>query len=156
MEDRRLAPVSKPIELEQLGRLEGAAWGGLLRTHARLTARMNRELVEACSMTLATYDVLRHVGLAEEGRIRPAELADRVMLTRGGLTPIVKRLQSDGLLRRDPDPQDGRGAWVQLTARGRNRLRTAHAHHVRSIREHFLALLDRDQLRALADAWQML
>lgn len=144
------------MKLTHLNPGEGAAWGGLLRTHAELTARMNRELVDACDITLATYDVLRHIALADNGRIRLAALADRVMLTRGGLTPVVQRLENEGLLERETDAHDRRGAWVQLTSTGRKQLARAHGRHVRSIREHFLDHLDHEQLETLADIWQAL
>ena len=54
-------------------------------------------------MLLALYE-------APEHKLRMHELASAIMVTRGGLTRLVARVEKAGLLRREPDPVDGRGA----------------------------------------------
>ena len=49
-------------------------------------------------MPLAWYDVLLQLAEAPDRRLRMAELADRVLLSRSGLTRLVDRLQADGLV----------------------------------------------------------
>lgn len=139
-----------------LGTELSPAWGGFLRTHARLVQQMTDDLEHAHGMTLNTYDVLRQLAVAPGERLRMSTLADRVMLTRPGLTGVVNRLQEAGLVSRSRVAADGRGLVAQLTPLGRRRLRAAHATHVASIRRLFGDRLDRDDLRALRRAWEKL
>jgi DNA-binding MarR family transcriptional regulator len=60
--------------------------------------------------------VLRNLG---ENGSRPSELAARASITRQAVTKIVDELERLDLVRRDPDPDDGRGVIVRYTDRGR-------------------------------------
>lgn len=144
------------IELGGLTVEEGAAWGGFLDAHAALTRAMNVELEADGGLSLRYYDVLRQLAQSEGGRLRMAELADRVKLTRAGLTGLVSRLEAEGLVRREPDPVDGRGCFAVISEAGERRLAAAHPVHLRSIRERFLGRLSRDEQRALATIWTKL
>jgi DNA-binding MarR family transcriptional regulator len=102
-------------------------------------------------MPLTHYDVLRQLALAPDERLRMADLAERVMLSRPGLTGVVKRLESQGLIERERAADDGRGLFAVLTAAGRNRLLAAHPTHVASIRRRFAKRYTADELRTLAE-----
>jgi DNA-binding MarR family transcriptional regulator len=128
---------------------EGRAWSALLRAHATLVAEMERELEQRHGVVLTTYDVLRQLALAG-GRLRMAELADRVMLSRPGLTGVVKRLEAGGLLERHPVEDDGRGLHAVLTPAGERVLAEVHGTHVASIRERFARQYTREELVELA------
>jgi DNA-binding MarR family transcriptional regulator len=60
--------------------------------------------------------VLRNLG--EDGS-RPGELAARARISRQAVTKIVDELEALDVVRRDPDPDDGRGVIVRYTDRGR-------------------------------------
>jgi DNA-binding MarR family transcriptional regulator len=111
---------------------------------------MGDELEAAHGMALTSYDVLRQLALATDSRLRMADLADRVVLSRPGLTGIVHRLHAEGLVARQPAPDDRRGSFAVLTDAGRRRLLSAHATHVTSITEHFAAHYTDQELDALA------
>ena len=49
------------------------------------------------------------------GPLTPSELADDLLLTSGGMTVRLNRLQAAGLVERQPNPRDGRGVLVHLT-----------------------------------------
>lgn len=49
----------------------------------------------------------------------PSELAEAQLVTAGGMTVRLNRLQNAGLVQRRPNPNDGRGVLVQLTAVGK-------------------------------------
>jgi DNA-binding MarR family transcriptional regulator len=51
----------------------------------------------------------------------PSKLNEWVGLSSGGITKTVDRLESDGMIVRSPDPNDGRGVLVTLTERGRRK-----------------------------------
>nr|WP_295379278.1 MarR family transcriptional regulator [Pseudoxanthomonas sp.] len=51
-------------------------------------------------------------------RLSPTELRQSVLLTSGAMTACLNRLQARGLIRREPDPGDGRSLFAVLTAKG--------------------------------------
>jgi len=142
--------------LTSLGPELGLAWGGLLRTHQQLVAVMNQELEHEHGLGLTSYDVLRQLALADGGRLRMRELAERVMLTRPGLTGVVDRLEDAGLVRRERAGDDGRGLYARITRAGTRRLRRAHETHDASIRRHFGDHLAPEDLAALRRVWAKL
>ena len=62
---------------------------------------------------------------AEPGGSQLSDLARRAGMSKQGMADIVREMQSLGLVRRAPDPDDGRGRLVVLTAKGRRRLAQA-------------------------------
>ena len=66
---------------------------------------------------LDVLSALRRVG--PPYRMSASELARSVLLSSGGMTLRVDRMEEDGLLRRHPDPSDRRGVLVELSPRGR-------------------------------------
>lgn len=52
------------------------------------------------------------------GPLTPSELAEDLLLTSGGMTVRLNRLQAAGLVERQPNPRDGRGVLVHLTSAG--------------------------------------
>lgn len=137
-----------------LSRTEGRAWGGFLRTYVELTRRLDAELREGHELPLTWYDALRQLAHSPDRRLRMTDLAERVLLTQSGLTRLVGRLESEGLVSRAPDPEDGRVTLACLTPEGYRRLAEAHPTHVTGIRRYFLAQLDEEQLEGLAEAWR--
>ncbi len=67
-------------------------------------------------VTPAQSALLRNLG--EDGS-RPSELAAHASVTRQAITKLVDELEQLDLVRRDPDPDDGRGVIVRYTDRGR-------------------------------------
>jgi DNA-binding MarR family transcriptional regulator len=110
---------------------------------------MSDELEADHQVPLTTYDLLRQLALAEDGRLRMAELAEQVMLSRPGLSGVVNRLEAAGLVRREAAAGDGRGLYAVITEEGLERLYVAHATHVASIRRHFADHFTDEELRTL-------
>jgi DNA-binding MarR family transcriptional regulator len=79
-----------------------------------------------------------------------AELADRVLLSRSGLTRLVDRLEAEGLVRREPSPDDARGLFTVLLPAGIDRLRKAVPGHLAAVQEQFLSRFSDEELRTLA------
>ena len=80
------------------------------------------------------------------------ELADRVLLSRSGLTRLVDRLEREGLVERAACPNDARGTHAVLTDAGLVRLRQAAPTHLRGVAEHVtgrLTAAEVGQLRTL-------
>lgn len=123
-------------------------WRSFLRAHASVVARLERDLAEA-GLPIAWYDVLLQLVEAPGHRLRMAELASRVLLSRSGLTRLVDRLQGEGYVRREPAPDDARGMYTVLTRAGFEALRAAAPVHLAGVRDHWLAHFSDDELRVL-------
>ena len=59
---------------------------------------------------------LRSVGSPYE--LRPTDLKARLLLSSGGISNVLNRLEANGLVERQPDSSDGRSCWVRLTSDG--------------------------------------
>src|SRR4051794_19432373 len=57
--------------------------------------------------------------LWEEDGLRMGELARRARLSKQTLTTMVRLMERDGLVLREPDPEDGRASRVRLTPRAK-------------------------------------
>lgn len=126
-----------------------AAWSTFLRAHARVVREIERELQADENLTLTDYDVLVQLAAAGERRMRMSELADRLLLSRSGVTRLVDRLVADGLVERASCESDRRGQWAALTDAGHARLRRAAPTHLRGVATHFLDRLSQDDLASL-------
>jgi DNA-binding MarR family transcriptional regulator len=113
--------ASRPITLD--------AWHALLQVSSRVVAELDRRLDLEHRMSVREFDVLINLDNAPGERMRMTDLAGAVLLSSGGLTRLVGRLEARGLLRRAPDPSDGRGYLASLTPEGRTRLTAARATH---------------------------
>lgn len=126
-----------------------AAWSTFLRAHARVIRELERELQSEQDLALTDYDVLIQLSAADERRLRMSELADRLLLSRSGVTRLVDRLVADGLVERVTCDVDRRGQWASLTDAGYERLRCASPTHLRGVAAHFLDRLSADELADL-------
>ncbi len=145
-----LETTTDAVELEER---ELAAWRGMLKVHSALVKALDAELEAQHGLPLSSYEVLIYLRVAPDKRLRMAELADRTLLSRSGMTRLVDRLERDGLLRRDTCSSDARGCFAVLTPEGEEVLIGARASHLESIRRRFLAHLDDEDVQALGKAF---
>jgi DNA-binding MarR family transcriptional regulator len=126
-----------------------ATWAAFLRAHARVVRELERELQAEQRMALTDYDVLVQLAAADDRRLRMSELADRLLLSRSGVTRLVDRLVAQGLVTREICDTDRRGQWAALTDAGLDRLRAASPTHLRGVGEHFLDRMSADELASM-------
>ncbi len=126
------------------------AWRAFLQAHAMLLRRLEAELSTGAGMSLAHYDVLVQLAFADGRRLRMHELANRVLLSRSGITRVVDRLEEDGFVARMACPSDARGAFAVLTDAGLARLREATPVHLDGVRRRFVAPFTGDELVELS------
>jgi DNA-binding MarR family transcriptional regulator len=137
----------------RLSREQMRVWRAFLRAHAEVTRRLEADLLAEHRLPLASYDVL--VQLVEsrpEHRLRMTELADRVLISRSGLTRLIDRLEREGLVRREPCESDARGLFAVLTPEGYERLRSATGTHLRGVNDYMLAHIEPAELDVLGEA----
>jgi DNA-binding MarR family transcriptional regulator len=124
-------------------------WRTFLQAHALLSRRLDEELRVEQSMSLAEYDALIVLATAPQRRLRMSQLADRVLLSRSGVTRLVDRLVAAGFVDRTQCTTDARGAEAVLTDLGLTRLRRASRTHLRGIDDYFIGPLSADELGAI-------
>ncbi len=100
----------------------GEAWGALTRTHAAVTQRLQEALAQGDYPPLPWYEVLAAVAEAPDQRMRMGDLAEVLVITRGGLTKLVDRLVKAGLLERTFCETDRRVSYATLLPAGRELL----------------------------------
>jgi DNA-binding MarR family transcriptional regulator len=126
-------PVTPAPDDPRLG-----AWRAFIQANARLLRRLDEELQAAHGLSLAEYDALLQLVNAPGRRLRMSVLADRVLLSRSGITRLVDRLEASGTVVRSACVTDARGAEAALTDRGLDRLRAASRTHLDGVQRYFL------------------
>ena|SRR5437868_127949 len=138
---------------EHLSEEHLAAWRTFLKAHATIIDRIDHDLVAAQRPPLSSYDVLIELYEAPGHRLRMHELAERVVLSRSGLTRLVDRLEAEGLLTRDRSVADRRGAYAVITERGIEALRQTWPIYARGITEYFARWLTLEEADLLKSAF---
>jgi DNA-binding MarR family transcriptional regulator len=150
-------PATEPLSQQSAARVplrpgdeRLLSWRSFLRTHAHIVRLLEQDLQVNHKIALASYDVLVQLAEAPGNRLRMAELADAVLISRSGLTRLVDRLQREGLVERQPDPDDARGLYTVLTGKGRQALREASVVHLAGISRLYLDRLSPAEVTELA------
>ncbi len=138
---------------QQLTRRELAAWKGMLTVHARMVEAVDEVLEREHGLPLNSYEVLLKLSEAPEHALRMGTLAERLLLSRSGLTRLVDRLVARGLVERHSCDDDRRGSYARLTEAGVAAFEEAQPTNLRTIRELFLDHLAESDLDALARTW---
>jgi len=94
---------------------------------AQYLERSVNEALAAHGLTLGQFDILATLRRQPDGRLTPTQLMRSVMLSSGGMTNRLDRLEEAGWIRREPDPEDRRGVVVGLTRKGRELIDAATA-----------------------------
>jgi DNA-binding MarR family transcriptional regulator len=128
-----------------------AVVGRVLYLHEVLLAEVNRSLAKH-RLKYPSFAVL--ATLRVEGapyRMSPKALLDSLILTSGGLSNLLRRLEKAGHVRRMADKQDGRGVIVELTEQGRRMVEPAMRDHAKAERR-LVAALSKAEQRVVANA----
>ena len=134
------------------GSPHGDAWGALTRTHAAITERLQAALAQADLPPLPWYEVLATVADAPEQRMRMGDLAESLVITRGGLTKLVDRLVKAGLMERAFCETDRRVSYATLLPAGEAMLGEMRPVVIAELRATFAANLTAAQAKDLREA----
>jgi DNA-binding MarR family transcriptional regulator len=94
------------------------AWIAVTQAHAAVTGRLQEALTAAELPPLPWFEVLATLDRAPEQRLKMGELAEALVITRGGLTKLVDRLIKAGLLERTFCKTDRRVSYATLLPAG--------------------------------------
>jgi DNA-binding MarR family transcriptional regulator len=128
------------------------AWRSVLNAHASLVAHVEQALSSADLPPLGWYDLLWAIRRSPDKRVRMAELADKLTLTRGGVTKLTDRLERAGLLRRTPAEDDGRGLYAEITTEGEELLRKMWPVYANALGETFGKAVSDSEAGVITDA----
>jgi len=94
--------------------------GRLLDAAARVTREHMNPLLAQAGLNVGEFDVLTPLRRAGEPYIlSPTQLYEAALISSGGMTDRLDRLERAGLVERRPDPKDRRGRQIALTAAGK-------------------------------------
>ena len=116
---------------------KAAAWRALLTAHSRVLGQLADELETEIGLPVSFYEVLLALSETPGERLPMRALAERVLLSKSGLTRVVDRMVVEDLVERHPSADDRRVIYACLTELGRARLARAAPVHLRGIEEHF-------------------
>jgi DNA-binding MarR family transcriptional regulator len=132
---------------------ELTAWRGMLQVHARVTQQLDAQMRAEHGISVSAYEVLMFLADAPDHRLRMADIAQRVLLSRSGCTRLVDRLVKEGYVTRCAAHTDGRGLFAQLTDAGVEKVTAARRTHREGVRQYLLNHLTTTDQIALGDTW---
>ncbi|MFF0435484.1 MarR family winged helix-turn-helix transcriptional regulator [Streptomyces sp. NPDC004327] len=127
---------------------EERAWRAYRRMVVAVQAATARDLATV-GLSEPDYEVLSTLSERPDHTSTLREQAAKMRWSRSRLSRHATRMEARGLLRRAPDPADGRGCFLVLTDHGLDTLKNAAPTHVASVRRHFIDRLPPEDLSAL-------
>jgi DNA-binding MarR family transcriptional regulator len=125
------------------------AWEALFRAQVSVLRQLNAEFPSA-ELSFNEYDVLFNLARQDDRQLRIRDLNRHLLLTQPSVSRLVDRLVGRGLVRKEPDPGDGRGTIVCLTDAGYDLFRRVAVIHAESIHRRVGGALTTDELHELA------
>jgi DNA-binding MarR family transcriptional regulator len=151
---RRPAPPPQIVEkaVPHLSSRELLAWRGVLEVQTAILPDLEAELRQSVGLTLSEFDVLYQLWRTPEKQRRMVDLARAVLVTPGGITRIVARLEERGLVRRVS--ATGRQAVLtRLTPRGEREIAAAMDVHFDGVRRMFVQYVDKADIDRVIGLW---
>lgn len=146
--------TAEPDAPRSTGSPHGDAWGALTRTHSAIVGRLQEALAAFDFPPLPWYEVLAAVAEAPEQRMKMGELAEALVITRGGLTKLVDRLIKAGLMERTFCKTDRRVSYATLLPAGHDLLSEMRPVVIAELKTAFaanLSDLEADKLRGMLE-----
>jgi DNA-binding MarR family transcriptional regulator len=131
---------------------EQHTWRSFLTAHRLLFDGIERQLQQDSGLPHTYYEILVRLSEAPGRSMRMAELADLAYYSRSRLSHRVRRLEDRHLVRRKTATEDGRGVVATLTDTGFALLERAAPDNLRSVREHFVDVVETADLQAIGRA----
>jgi DNA-binding MarR family transcriptional regulator len=120
----------------------------------KLPSALERQLERDSSLSFIEYYTLARLSEEPQHRLRMSDLAADANASLSRLSHLVKRLESWGFVRREPDANDGRYTIATLTDRGYKKLVASAPSHVQCVRELVIdefSAAELEQLQSLCD-----
>jgi DNA-binding MarR family transcriptional regulator len=125
------------------------SWLSVVRLITWLPWSIDQQLQRDSNLGMVEYQVLAMLSTSPQRTMRMTPLAEVTNASLSRLSHLVKRLEQRGLVRREPDPMDGRFSNAILTDKGFETLAEAAPGHVAHVRSLVIDVLSPEQLRRL-------
>jgi DNA-binding MarR family transcriptional regulator len=129
---------------------EQQAWRRFIEVLVKLPAALEGQLQREAGLTHMGYLVLATLSEREDRRLPMSRLAKKASASLSRLSHVVARLEAQGLVRRERDPEDGRVQIAVLTDEGVRKIVAAAPGHVETVQSLVFDRLSPAQVRQLA------
>lgn len=126
----------------------------LVRFETELWAGMDKRLRRDCNLQLTWFEIMQLLG--NRSGIRVQDVAAEFVITVGGTSKVVDRIEKAGFCRRIPNPNDRRSALLALTSSGREKLEQAAPVFEDELARIFRATLGDAELQRMAAGLKLL
>ena len=140
--------------MQQLNTQESVAvisFGRLCGAHVALTQELSAELVERHGLNISELEVLVLLSRAPERAMRRIDLSREIRLSPSGITRMLDRMETTGLVGKRACSEDARVSYAVLTEAGREKLRMAWPDHCAAIERLLGERFDGGELAALSE-----
>jgi DNA-binding MarR family transcriptional regulator len=137
------------MEPNWLNRREERAWRAFVYSHYQLELHLSRRLQES-GLSGADYEVLAVLSALDGDRMPARDLGNALVWEKSRLSHQVRRMEKDGLIAREPNPDDARSTMVCLLPAGLAAIEKAAPGHVEDVRGNFIDLFSAAELDILA------
>ncbi|MFC3452157.1 MarR family winged helix-turn-helix transcriptional regulator [Amycolatopsis speibonae] len=127
-------------------------WRAFIEGSVRFVDLLDRRLREQHGLSLAEYELLVRLSEADGRSMRMADLAESAYYSRSRLSHRINGLEARGLVQRESTADDGRGVRARLTDQGHETLLRAAPDNLRTVREHFVDVIEPEDLQAVGRA----
>ena len=107
-------------------------------------------------LTLAQMDVLGALARAEDATLNCSEIAESTLITKGGITGILDRLEARALVKRIPSRDDRRSVLIRLSAKGAEMYSKIYPELVRAHRSILESAFKPEQMKEFSILLQLL
>src|ERR1700712_1471898 len=90
----------------------------IMRAQQILIADLDAKL-RRFGLTFSRYEALVLLSFSSEGSLPLSKMGERLQVHATSVTTLIDRLEAADLVRREPNPRDGRGTLAVITPRGR-------------------------------------
>jgi DNA-binding MarR family transcriptional regulator len=125
------------------------SWLSVVRLMTWLPWSIDQQLRRDANLGMAEYQVMARLSQSPGRTLRMSALADLANASLSRLSHLITRLERRGLVRREPDPADGRFTNAILTDEGFRTLAAAAPVHVAHVRSLVIDALSPEQLRRM-------
>src|SRR4051794_20560244 len=141
-----------PAPARWLTAAEEQMWRKFASVLLQLPWALECQLQRDAELSFIEYHALASLSDAPDHTRRMSELATLTNASLSRLSHMIKRLETRGFVRREPDPTDGRYTNAVLTPNGHDHLTFAAPAHVATVRQLVIDPFTVTELRRLGDA----
>jgi DNA-binding MarR family transcriptional regulator len=126
-------------------------WYATAQMALRSLEAIERDVEAETGVPVAWIEVLFFLQKHDGGRRRMSELAEQSLLSRGGATRLIARMEEAGLVTREIPPSDRRATFAVITDKGRETIERVGPVHKAAVARHFTDAIDEQEAEALRD-----